>query len=380
MTAALQLIAAGPGVTLQDGGRHGYLRFGVTGAGPMDPLAHATANRAADAAVDAAAIEVSLGGVELEAESEPLSLAVAGGAFVITLDGRPLPKATRLQLEPSVRLAIRAGAEGAWCYIAVSGQIDVAPTLGSVSTHTRSGLGGLAGRALAAGDMLPVRDALRRDAAVGEILAPWLDRPGDVVRVILGPQDDYFAPDQIQMFLDGPWTLSGRSDRMAYLLDGPALTHAKGFNIVSDGIAMGAIQIPGSGRPIVLMADRQPTGGYPKIATVIGVDLGRLSQLRPGSPFRFAAVTVAEAVKVRRAEHTALAQPIVLRPLIRTDFSPGFLLSTNLISGVVDAAQVTDERGGSENLNRGAEWKVRARSARWPRGSCHVIDVDVSAG
>lgn len=112
MTAALQVIAAGPGVTLQDGGRHGYLRFGVTGAGPMDPLAHATANRAADAAVDAAAIEVSLGGVELEAESEPLSLAVAGGAFVITLDGRPLPKATRLQLEPGVRLAIRAGAEG----------------------------------------------------------------------------------------------------------------------------------------------------------------------------------------------------------------------------------------------------------------------------
>ena len=164
------------------------------------------------------------------------------------------------------------------------------PALGSVSTHTRSGLGGLDGRALATGDELPIAEPRTLDQAMARIEAPWLDRPGDEIRVLLGPQDDYFAADQIAAFLRGPWTVSGRSDRMAYLLDGPRLVHAKGLNIVSDGIAMGAIQVPGSGQPVVLMADRQPTGGYTKIANVIGADLGRLAQLRPGARFRFRAV------------------------------------------------------------------------------------------
>ena len=128
--------------------------------------------------------------------------------------------------------------------------------------------------------------------SIGAIVAPWLDRPVDTIRVVLGPQHDYFADDQIAAFLAGPWTVSARSDRMAYFLDGPRLTHARGYNIVSDGIAMGAIQVPGDGRPIVLMADRQSTGGYPKIATIIGPDLGRLAQARPGAVFRFAAVSI----------------------------------------------------------------------------------------
>ena len=208
------------------------------------------------------------------------------------------------------------------------------PALGSVSTHTRSGLGGLDGRALAAGDELPITEPRTLDPAMARIEAPWLDRPGDEIRVLLGPQDDYFAADQIAAFLQGPWTVSGRSDRMAYLLDGPRLVHAKGFNIVSDGIAMGAIQVPGSGQPVVLMADRQPTGGYPKIANVIGADLGRLAQLRPGARFRFRAVSREDAVAARRAEAVALAGPIRLEPLIRTDFPSEFLLERNLISGV----------------------------------------------
>jgi biotin-dependent carboxylase-like uncharacterized protein len=334
VTAALRILAAGPGVTLQDGGRHGALRFGVTPAGSMDPLAFATANRAVGAPPEAPALEVSLGGLELTVEGDAISLAIAGGAFRLALDGRALGSPALIRLPPSQRLAIRPGAQGAWCYVAVAGRISVPPVLGSVSTHTRSGLGGLSGGALVAGDVLPVMTPRSLDPALARITAPWLDRRGDVIRVMLGPQDDYFAADQIAAFLQGPWTLSNRSDRMAYLLDGPPLAHVKGFNIVSDGIALGAIQIPGNGQPVVLMADRQPTGGYPKIATVIGADVGRLAQLRPGAQFRFHAVTIEVAVAARRQEALALADPIALEPLLRTDISSEFLLGLNLIDGI----------------------------------------------
>jgi len=222
----------------------------------------------------------------------------------------------------------------AWCYIAVAGDIDIPPTLGSIATHTRSGIGGVGARALAAGDVLPIAAVSTHEPVTGKIIAPWLNRSDDVIRVILGPQDDYFSRDQIALFLAGPWRVSGRSDRMAYLLDGPQLVHAKGFNIVSDGIAMGAIQVPGDGLPIALMADRQPTGGYPKIANIIRADVGRLAQLRPGMQFRFAAINLQQAVNARRVEVAALADPITVEPLVRSDLSSEFLLELNLVGGV----------------------------------------------
>jgi 5-oxoprolinase (ATP-hydrolysing) subunit C len=330
----LRVVSAGPGVTLQDAGRWGYLRYGVTAAGPMDPLAFATANLATGSVRAAPAIEVSLGGLELAIEGGELSVAVVGGSFRLIVDGRAFTSPALVHLTPRSTLAIRAGAEGAWCYVAMAGHIEVAPTLGSVSTHTRSQIGGLHGRGLAAGDGLTVTMPRIVEPEIANIVAPWLERGDDPIRVVLGPQDDYFAPDQIAAFLRGPWTLSSRSDRMAYILDGTPLTHAKGFNIVSDGVAMGAIQVPGNGCPTVLMADRQPTGGYPKIANVIGVDLVRLAQVRPGARIAFRAVDIAEAVDLRRAEAGALAVPIVREPLIRTDLSSEFLLARNLVGGV----------------------------------------------
>jgi biotin-dependent carboxylase-like uncharacterized protein len=334
MSLGLRILSAGPAVTVQDGGRHGYLRFGVTVAGPMDRQAHATANLAIGAPAEAAALEVSLGGVEVTADGGPLWVATAGGAFRVSLDGRRLPSWVVVRLDPGARLAVRAGEGGAWCTLAVAGHFDLPPTLGSLSTHTRSGFGGLDGRGLRAGDRLAVVDAWAVEAGCGEIVAPWLDRPGQIIRVLLGPQDDYFAAEQIAAFLARPWTVDGRSDRMAYRLDGAPLAHAGDFNIVSDGIVHGAIQVPGDGKPIVLMADRQPTGGYPKIATVIGADLGRLAQLRPGACIRFAAVSRQQALTARKADAQALAGPIERRPLRRTHFSPEFLLGVNLIDGV----------------------------------------------
>jgi biotin-dependent carboxylase-like uncharacterized protein len=310
----------------------------------MDSLAFATANLAAGAAPDATAIEVSLGGIEVTTEGRPIVLACAGGGFRIRLGERDLPSAVALRLEPGVPLSVRPGNAGAWCYLAVAGRIDVPPMLGSVATHLRSGIGGLDGRALRAGDLLPIAEGAERALDPSALVAPWLDRSSEVIRVVLGPQDDYFDAEAIAGFLAGPWTVSPRSDRMAYLLSGARVRHAKGFNIVSDGIAMGSIQVPGDGTPTVLMADRQPTGGYPKIATVIGADLGRLAQLRPGARLRFASVSVEEAVAARRAEAAALASPPRLEPVLRSHFPAEFLLERNLVSGVVAGNE--DEKTG----------------------------------
>jgi biotin-dependent carboxylase-like uncharacterized protein len=333
---ALVIAAAGPGVTLQDGGRHGYLRYGITAAGPMDPLMHATANRAAGNPLDATAIEISTGGVTLSAEDGAIGLGLIALGFRVSLDGAALPDRVALTLEPGRTLVVRAGEAGSWGYLAVSSRIAVAPVLGSTATHTRSGLGGLDGRGLSAGDRLPVDETRSGDVAPHRLGTPWLDRDPRVIRVVLGPQDDYFAADQIAAFLAGPWTISPRGDRMACFLDGAALTHAKGHDIVSDGVAMGAIQVPGNGLPIVLMADRQSTGGYPKIATVIGPDLGRLAQARGGTRIAFRQVAVAEAVAARRAEGDVLREPVAREPVVRTDFASDFLLGLNLVGGVAD--------------------------------------------
>ncbi|MBG0811890.1 biotin-dependent carboxyltransferase [Methylosinus sp. H3A] len=336
MSARLVIGTAGPGVTLQDAGRRGSLRFGVTPAGPMDESAFAAANLAAGAAPGAAAIEVSLGGLELTAEGETIGLAIAGGAFDIRVDGVALPSACALSLEPGARLSIRAGRGGAWCYVAVVGRIDLPAALGSLATHTRSSMGGLEGRGLRAGDVLPLADLASPPRELLALEAQWLAAGGEPIRALLGPQADYFTREAIGEFLSARWRVSPRSDRMAYWLEGPRLLHAKGHDIVSDGVALGAIQVPGDGSPLVLMADRQPTGGYPKIANVIGADIGRLAQRRPGEDFAFVAVSIEEAVAARRALSEAIAAGVRLRA-VGGEISTELLLSANLIGGVTDA-------------------------------------------
>jgi allophanate hydrolase subunit 2 len=159
----------------------------------------------------------------------------------------------------------------------------------------------------------------------------------NLIRVMLGPQDDYFTPETISLLLESEFTISPQADRMGFQLTGPKLEHAKGFNIVSDGIVDGHIQVPGSGQPIVLMRDRQTTGGYPKIATVISADLGRFAQARPGTKVRFKAVSRDEAVAAARQLKDWIAGlPSHLTP-VRFDLTTEHLLSRNLIGGTVDA-------------------------------------------
>ncbi len=330
MNARLLIRAAGPGVTVQDEGRFGHARFGVTPAGPMDLGAYLAVTRAVGAD---AAIEVSLGGATIEAEGATLPIAVAGGAFDIRLDGRALPSACILPLAPGSRLALRAGVSGAWCYVALGARLGVAPTLGSRAAHLRSGLGP---KPLAAGDAFALADVTSPPSEPLALRAPWLAPSDAPIRVLLGPQDDYFAPEAVETFLNAQWRICARSDRMAYRLEGPAIPHRRGHDIVSDGVAMGAIQIPGDGAPLALMADRQPTGGYPKIATVIGADLGRLAQLRPGETLRFRAVAWEEAVAARRVYYAAIKAEAQLAPLA-ADLTAETLLAENLVGGVVDA-------------------------------------------
>lgn len=330
MSARLLIRAAGPGVTVQDAGRFGYSSYGVTPAGPMDETAFRTATGAVGAA---AAIEVSLGGVTLESEGASLAVAIAGGAFDIRIDSEKLPPACLIALTPGARLAIRAGVSGAWCYVAIGARFDLPLALGSLSTHARSGIGP---KPLAAGDALRLLDVAPAPDGPQAIDAPWLAQDDAPIRVMLGPQDDYFTPEAIEAFLSSKWRVGARSDRMAYALEGPKLTHSRGHDIVSDGAAIGAIQVPGSGAPFVLMADRQPTGGYPKIATAIGADIGRLAQLRPGETLRFEKVGWAEAVAARAALKNKLAAEAVLTPLA-AEVSTEKLLAVNLIGGVVSA-------------------------------------------
>jgi 5-oxoprolinase (ATP-hydrolysing) subunit C len=341
--ACLRVLHAGNGATIQDAGRYGYLRYGVTPAGPMDWVAFNTANLALGNDDRAAAIEISVGGLKVVCEGTPLWVAYAGGEFVWRRNGEPLPKAARACLEPGMALEARAGQSGALSYLAADGGFATPVTLGSRATHTRSGIGGIDGRMLRNDDVLPVASsgAKRAENFEASINAPWLAQQG-ALRVVLGPQDDYFAQEALSTFFSSEFTLTAMADRMAYRFEGPDIASARGYDIVSDGIALGAIQIPGDKRPLILMADRQPTGGYPKLGTIARADIGRLAQMRPGDRCRFKMAGADEArAALLRLEEDIAGTVLHLRPL-RQKLTTKGLLEANLIDGVVDP--LTGER------------------------------------
>ncbi len=229
---------------------------------------------------------------------------------------------------------------GSVLYLAVEGGFDIAPVLGSRSTYARAAIGGFQGRALRVGDAIPLMlaDVAERE----EQMLPSLDlAPPKRFRIVLGPQDDYFTEAGIATLTGATYTVTPATDRMGMRLDGPKLEHAKGYNIVSDGIAPGSIQVPGNGLPIVLLADRQTTGGYPKIATVISADLPALGRLVPGAKVAFEAVDIETAEAAARqlaAELAAMADRMVparREPMV----DEAKLMGENLVSGMVDARE-----------------------------------------
>ncbi len=337
--SGLRCIDPGPLATIQDRGRHGWQRFGVSVAGAMDPVGLAVANLLVGNLPDAAAIEVTLYGGTWEVAAESIRVAIAGAAFGPTIDGQPAALHRAHTLKRGQHLALGAANDAARGYLAVAGGFDLKPVLGSCSVHLRSRLGGLDGGAIRAGQDLPLNLA---EAPAGPDLAldpSLLPAPPPRFRAILGPQDDAFTEDGIKTLFSGDYAITAEADRMGMRLSGPKVEHAGGYNIISDGIAPGSIQVPGAGQPIVLFADRQTTGGYPKIATVISADLGFLARSRPGTVVRFERTDIDGAARARRelADRLSRLKASLVPARASVTLDSAHLLAHNLVDGVTDA-------------------------------------------
>jgi len=299
VTAKLKAVAPGPFVTLQDDGRHGWKRFGVPVSGAMDVDAMAVANALVGNPPGHAAIEFAHAGGEWEIAAPSCRIAVTGGSFALAAGGSRIAPYQSHTLTRGQRLSVGGTKDAVWGYLAVAGGFDLRPQLSSLSTHPRSGLGGLHGRLLSAGDEIPLRIAHAPEGH--EHRFANAEAPRRRLRVVPGPQDCHFTPASVAAFLGSGYQVTNQCDRQGYRLAGQALEHRDGHdNIVSDAPVPGCVQVPGAGQPIVLLMDCQTIGGYPKIATVIKPDLGHLAQCRPGTTVTFEAVGVARAQRLHR--------------------------------------------------------------------------------
>ncbi|MGH6931256.1 MAG: biotin-dependent carboxyltransferase family protein [Dongiaceae bacterium] len=342
MSVQLKVIRAGMFDTLQDFGRVGFQELGMPTAGAMDLVALRLANALVGNSKPTAALEIGVTGPKLRVEADSARLAVVGLVRLSVTDDtgetpQPLEANRSHSFTRGQVLTVGAVADISVAYLAVDGGFALADFMGSLSTYTRAGLGGLDGRKLRDGDELPLRNATANDLPERRLVAPF-DYGSGPVRVVLGPQDDYFSAAGLSAFLTGTYTVTNEADRMGIRLKGPVIAHDdKGADITSDGIAPGAIQVPAAGQPIILLADRQTIGGYTKIATVISADLPRVSRLLPGKTLRFTAVDVAEAEQARRdleaRIRTAIATIAEARAGGGIDLDA--LYRENLIDGVI---------------------------------------------
>jgi antagonist of KipI len=303
--ASLLIVRPGMLTTVQDLGRWGRQSDGVPVAGPMDAYSHRAANRLVGNDDNLAALEITLVGPEIETGGDVVC-AVVGAEFELAADGRPMPIGQAFSLRSGARLRFGRRLAGARATLAVRGGIDVPLVFGSRATSLTCGMGPFGGRALKAGDRLPVGRPLGRVAAAATPKAPKMPVGGARLRAIPGPHDGMFPAASLDLFFTSPFTVSTVSNRMGYRLDGPAVAHAGGADILSEATPIGSVQVPGSGQPILLMADRQTTGGYPKIATVITADLALAGQLLPGDWIRFSPCTRKEAIDALQRQERRL--------------------------------------------------------------------------
>lgn len=339
MSPGLKVLAPGLHTTVQDLGRFGWQEFGVPVSGALDGVSLRLANALAGNPQGAAALEIMVSGPTFEVAADTARVALVGAGAGLRISGaaaQVIASGQSLTLSRGETLQVLVGRESACCYLAVEGGVAVPLVLGSASTYVRAAIGGLHGRALQRGDVVPL--ATERAAHRDELraaLAPKraADRP---IRIVLGPQREYFTEEAVTTLLGAEFRVSKDADRMGMRLDGPVLQHSDGWDIVSDAIATGSIQVPGSGRPIVLLADHQTTGGYPKIATVSSVDLPRLGGRRPGDALRFAAIDIEAAEELYRDKEKRLAALVAgLEPVsVAVTIDLGSLYAENLISGI----------------------------------------------
>ena len=308
----MSITVLNPGLltTVQDMGRVGYQQFGVSVSGVMDPRATSIANILVGNEEGEAVLECTMLGPQFRFDMANC-IAITGGDLGPTLDGKPIPNYAAVSVQAGQVLRFTGPKTGCRCFIAFAGGLDIPVIMGSRSTYLKAKIGGLNGRKLQKDDVIAFRspkDQLK-NLSDRSLSPEFVPRPVYSLRVVMGPQDDAFTPEGIETFLSEIYTVTPEFDRMGCRLDGPVITHKNGGDIISDGIAFGAIQVPSAGKPILMLADRQTTGGYTKIANVITADFRLLGQLKGGDKVRF------EKVSIVHAQDALLTQRAALRLL-----------------------------------------------------------------
>ena len=308
----MSITVLNPGLltTVQDQGRVGYQQFGVSVSGVMDPRAATVANMLVGNDDKEAVLECTMMGPHLQF-NQANYIAITGGDLMPTIDGKPVPNYTAIKVEAGQVLKFTMPKTGCRAFIAFAGGLDIPEVMGSRSTYMKAKIGGLEGRKLQKGDVIGFRAPTSelKNMNFRSMASEFVPRKEYTIRVVLGPQDDYFTDAGIQTFLSQVYTVTAEFDRMGCRLEGEAIAHKDGGDIISDGIAFGAIQVPSSGKPIIMLGDRQTTGGYTKIANVISVDFRILAQLKQGDKVRF------EQVSVKFAQDALLTQRAALKTI-----------------------------------------------------------------
>jgi antagonist of KipI len=283
----IEVQAPGLLTTVQDLGREGFGPLGVSPSGAADPISLRLGNRLVENAEGVAGLEMTLlGGTFLFPEGAIVAL--AGSDFGATVDHASVELWASIEIRPGQILRLGPTRSGARCYLCVRGGIVVKPFLGSASTHLLSGLGGLQGRPLRKGDVLEMGPATSsfRQRRLAPQAVQSLGAPA-VLRVTPGPQSDWFPDSSQQLFYTGAYRVAEESNRMGLRLEGALIPSCSGGRMISEGVSLGAIQVPDGGLPILLFVEQQTTGGYPKLANVISADLSKVGQLRPRDEIRF---------------------------------------------------------------------------------------------
>ena len=294
--------------TVQDFGRIGYQQFGVPVSGVVDPRAMSIANILVDNPEDEAVLECTMLGPQIRFHAAN-AIAITGGDLGPTIDNQPIPNYAAIRVEAGQVLRFAGLRSGCRAYIAFAGGLDIAPVMGSRSTYMKAKIGGVEGRKLQKDDVIKFRkpNPDLRGLNIRHISPEFVPRLEYKIRVVLGPQHDMFTEHGIETFLSESYVVTPEFDRMGCRLDGEIIEHkGESGDIISDGIAFGAIQVPTAGKPIIMLSDRQTTGGYTKIANVISADFRILAQLKAGDRVRFAQVSVAAAQDALLTQRAAL--------------------------------------------------------------------------
>lgn len=304
----VEVIKPGLLTTVQDLGRHLYRTFGVSVCGAMDPLSIRLGNILVGNDEGAAALEATLIGPHLKFNTEGV-IAITGGNLSPLLNNKPVSMWKALRVQKGDELKFGSCKDGCRAYISFAGGIDIPEVMGSKSTYIRGNYGGIEGRAIKAGDSIPVGMSL---FSFNDLHGRKL-RPEDIpnfeesrpIEFIFGPHINEFTKNSFKEFIEGSYTLSNESDRMGYRLQGPQLEHINGPDIISDFMTVGTIQVPGSGQPIVHMSDCGTSGGYTKLGVIVGADLPYMGQKKPGDKIKFKPVDIEDAQsKWNKQEHS----------------------------------------------------------------------------